>query len=204
MTFSDQHSWTPSQPHRPRWRLSQTTIFSWRSQEQSVRSISFRVYKQCTDVTLTNKKVRHGTHIVLQAVVDRVDGYLLKLEGILGSVVDVVEVDGAEDVGGSEPLEVDGGVGLAGEVGDDGSSWSRHVRRYKHRVGRPALMALREGFGPHLELRIGLCQNNNTYICYISVFHESLLHQAMQAINSTPFIPIFCVSGFYIYAGEIT
>lgn len=57
---------------------------------------------------------------MLEAVVDGVDGDLLELEGVLRPVVDVVEVDGAEELRRPQPLQVEVAVGLARQVGDHG------------------------------------------------------------------------------------
>lgn len=94
---------------------------------------------------------------MLEAVVDGVDGDLLELEGVLRPVVDVVEVDGAEELRRPQPLQVEVAVGLARQVGDHGRAGAWHVRLHRQRHRRRALVALRERLRPHLEVGVGVC-----------------------------------------------
>lgn len=93
--------------------------------------------------------------VVLQTVVDGIDGNFLELEGIFGPVVDVVQVDGAVEDRRPQPLQVEGGIGLARQVGDDGRPRGGEVCVDVDGGGGFALVALGVGFRPDFVAGVG-------------------------------------------------
>lgn len=97
------------------------------------------------------------THVVVDAVVGGGDHDFVEVVGGLGAVRDVVEVDGAVEVGGPAPVQEQGRVGLAGEVDDERRVRLREVRL--HHDGRRGLAFVlrRERLRPDREQRVRLC-----------------------------------------------
>ena len=57
---------------------------------------------------------------------------------------------------GSGPLQVEGGVPRAGEVGDHSPARTGHVRQHLQLVGAPPLMAGGEGLHPDRVFGVGI------------------------------------------------